>query len=397
MSDFEHESEAPRLALRDNTWAHMVIKEWMKSRNVRFDVGSNSYFMGKDNITMGDLAMEARVDIRYGKRKLSKESSLSTVRAVAKEGRKQALETVVERLVVPARTDDSALRGWLKEVLIEDMAEEEFENCVVVMKQWMWLVQKALLGRAQQWHIMPIFWGGQGGGKSTQVSKLLAPLGDFWAKNTFQVFMGQFDALPMHWNYALFLDEMGSASKAEAARVKMCIDSPIIPGRGMFTDEGRRLVRNASFIAATNEPPPHGLMDTTGGRRFYSLECRSTPVIGERAAFFNGIDYKTLWWCVDPNAPAPVLERREQIAIKQHVTNRAPGSIERFLDEGCEIVASCDTSLTEFRDAFREHCLRSGMHFAFPPQRQVVSLLESLGLRVVNLSGRYTIKDLVVR
>ncbi len=165
----------------------------------------------------------------------------------------------------------------------------------------------------------------------------------------------------------------------------------------MFTDEGRRLVRNASFIAATNEAPPHGLMDTTGGRRFYSLECRSTPVIGERAKFFNGIDYKTLWWCVDPDGPAPVLERREQIALKQHVTNRAPGSIERFLEECTEFVAGFDTPLTEFRDAYREYCLRCGLHFTFPPQRQVAQLLQSFEIRVTSTNNRFTLKDTSLR
>lgn len=397
MFEIDAEDDAPRASFKANVWAHALIREWFRAKNVKFDVGSNSFFIGQKNVTIGNLARDARVEIAYGKRKISKDASVSVIESIATSSREEALADVTDSIVMPRRTDDTILRSWLKELLVEDMDSEEFENCVAVMKQWLWLVQRALLGKPQQWHIMPIFWGGQGGGKSTQIAKLLAPLGSFTAKNTFQVFMGQFDALPMHWNYALFLDEMGSASRAEAARVKMCIDSPIIPGRGMYTDEGRRLVRNASFIAATNEPPPHGLMDTTGGRRFYSLECRSTAVVGERARFFNELDCTAIWHCVDPEGPAPVLERREQVALKQHEVNRALSPLERFVTEGCIMADGVTLPLPEFRDAFREYCLRCGIHFSFPTFRQAASQLEALGMRVSTHAGSFTIRDLAVR
>lgn len=245
---------------------------------------------------------------------------------------------------------------------------------------------------------MPIFWGAQGGGKSTQVQNLLKPLGSFAKEETFRIFIDQFAALPMHWSYALFLDEMASAERAEATAIKRAISSPEIPGRSMYSDDGRRLVRNASFIACTNSAPTHGLEDPTGGRRFYSLPCRSTPVVGERREFFNCVNYMNLWCCVDPQEAAPLDARRTEISARQNEVNRAKSIYEEFIADRCEPRLDNDREVfSSFTRSLDAYITRRKKKNEVPSYARLRTELEALGYRCTTTNGVYRVHGLVIK
>jgi hypothetical protein len=232
--------------------------------------------------------------------------------------------------------DDTELRRLCTAFFSPKLDYEERENAIAVIKQWLWLVKRNLAGLPELYHIMPIFWSKQGGGKSTTIFRLLEPLKTAWRKDNFALFADPFAALRMHYAYAIFLDEMAKVERAGAASLKEAVSNSHIPGRGMWSDAVRSKIRRASFIAATNEPPPHGLTDTRGARRFFSIRCRDEKPEGEIKAIFDSFNAVEIWRCVDHKGPAPLLHeagRWAKVQDEQNKTVRATSLFEDFWTE----------------------------------------------------------------
>ena len=391
MSSEETEEQSLGLAFRQNDkWVHRTAK-WMEVVGVRYDVGSGSFCIGARNLTTKDVAMMAKTDIRYGKGHMNMDQATVVVKQIAHERRTAAIQTVCESLLVPPRCDDSELRKWLFEMMVSTDVEDQ-ENALAVMKHWLWLVERQLLGLELSWHMMPIFWSGQGGGKSFQIRDLLKPLGFLWRKATFQVVVGQFDSMPMHYNYALFFDEMASVAHADAAKLKYAIDAEVVPGRNMHDDSGRKITKNSLFICATNDPPPHGLGDTTGNRRMFSIETKTTRVNGtERQHIFDSVDYLKIWQCVDPNGPSPILGRFEIIRGKQEEV-KLQSVLEQYITD--HLVPSEDyIMLSDIQVELSTYAAQRGWrHFKSPGQLELRFQLQANGLTCVNHGNRWKLK-----
>jgi len=375
-----------------------LVTQWLQHHRVTYSVSTNSFRWMNRDYSQKELVDQVHLSLVYQGDRIKTKLLAAALKQIAVAKREQAIQGLVQQLCRAPRTTDAELRAWMREMLVAGISEEEYENCVTVLKHWLWLVQRQLLGLRQDWHIMPIFWGAQGGGKSTQVQNLLKPLGSFQKEETFRIFIDQFAALPMHWSYVLFLDEMASAEKAEATAIKRAISSPEIPGRGMYSDDGRRLVRNASFIACTNRAPTHGLEDSTGGRRFYSLPCRATPVTGARREFFSTVNYMNLWCCVDPQGPAPLDARRDQISARQNEVNRARSIYEDFIAD-CLDKAEDDERMpiAEFKRRISDYVTLSKKKNEIPSGAKLRIELEALGYRCTNTGNTLRVHGLVAK
>lgn len=385
--DSEQEDERPRLSVSADDWVMGAFEVYIAEHGIHLDVGADTFFQGARNIDRGDLEQDLRRHIRVGKRKLNKDQSEGVVRDFIHRERERKRLELLARLMDAPRTSDAALRAWCAQLFPEDTEAEEFENRICILKQWMWQVGKAVAGEKQQWHVMPIFWGPQGGGKSFQIQRLISPIAPFALNQTFRVFMGQFDALPMSTNYVLNLDEMGGVKHSEANRVKECISADYLAGRKIHSQHGHKLMRTASFIASSNDPPPHGLVDMTGARRFYSLKCRGGRVDGARAEFFNIVDPLDFWHCVDYKGEAPIKARLEAIAQVQNVINRTQSPLERFIDDECNPTEGEHEELKTLQAAYSEYCRRTRLHVPIPSQKQLETELVALGYEIVNHAG----------
>ena len=385
--------EKPKLVKSDNSRWFMPVIEFIQHRKITYDVGSHSFFEGRTNLTKKDLALQAKVNIRYGKRQMSMLQATAVVEDIMKEMRKQAVAQLADKIVAGDRTDDAELRRWLKELMVP-VPDEEFENCVCVMKHWIWLVQRHITGLPTSWHMMPIFWGGQGGGKSFQIERFLKCLGAFHDKATFAIFTDPFGMKTMHYTFALFIDEMAGVSRAEAGRIKTLMSSDYIGGRNMHSDDPRKLARNASFIAATNDPPPHGLGDTTGNRRFYSIECKSERVEGPRQELFDSIDYMKIWKCVDYQSEAVVLPVLKSVQMTQELTAQED-PFKEFIEECTECDPAARVSASDLSDAYGQFLVKRNWKNRVPHRKELRMLVERYtGVEAVNPQNRLYFKGL---
>lgn len=383
------------------------VLEWLYDQQVMFDLGSGSFrWQGADQPHAKLVKqIHANLLVRGNDGKLERIKK-ELIEAALDEHvilrRKIEIDRLQASLCGAPRTNDSTLRSWLAQLMTPDTDAEEFENCVVVMKQWLWLVQRSILGLQQKWHVMPIFWSStQGSGKSTQVRRLLEPLASFAQEKTFDMFKDMFDQKAMHNSFVIFFDEMDKADKVEATAVKRAISADYVSGRGMYSDDGRRLRRNASFIATTNAPPTHGLQDTTGARRFYSFHCREEKWIegGPREQFVNSLNFLDIWHCVSPHRfEAPIGARQQQITQRQAEVNRSRSLYESFLEERCARVTDEEGQpdpnarlhfrllSDELKSYIDAHVLRDA---TVPSYRQFKTELEALGIKCVNSSNIY--------
>lgn len=385
--------DQPKLAKNENNRWFRPVLEFIKERGITYDVGSHSFFEGRTNLTRKDLALQAKVNLRYGTKVMSLLQATAVVDDVMKEMRKQAVTQLADKIVAGDRTDDSELRRWLKE-MVEWKSDEKFELHVAVMKHWIWLVQRQIMGLPTSWHMMPIFWGGQGGGKSVQIERLLKPLGSFADKATFAIFSDPFGAKTMHYTFALFLDEMAGVSRADAGRIKTLISSDYIGGRNMHSDDPRKLARNASFIAATNDPEPHGLGDTTGNRRFFSIECKSTRVVGARKELFDSIDYMKIWKCVDYQSAPLTLPLLHEVEVAQAET-ALEDPFKEFMDQCTEFDPASSVKAGVLQRRYKEFCSERGWFARVPQQKELRRLVERyVDVQTVNSKNVLTFKGL---
>ena len=162
----------------------------------------------------------------------------------------------------------------------------------------------------------------------------------------------------------------------------------------MHSDSGRALKRNANFIAATNDIPPHGLADTTGNRRFHSIQCRAGIVDGERKAFFKSIDPLKIWGCVSyESETAPIKERLAEIQSEQ-TDYAAEDPFKTYLDN-CITPGQPDQEvyLAEIHRDYSDYCRNRSIRTRIPYQKELIQLLEGyLKVKVVNTGNRLRIR-----
>ncbi len=194
---------------------------------------------------------------------------------------------------------------------------------------FMWQVKRLATGRRSEHETMIVLVGGQGGGKSTFLRKLAAPLKELQisvshtslSDDRYQASLGR--ALIGIW------DELAGASKAEIAKVKHAITAEHFDPRTFFTDETRKVRRTVTFIAASNDSLCDVLTDPTGMRRFWEL-----PVLPLADwATINAIDAALIWQAIHHDDPCPLADPglRERIKEVQD-TYRPVDVVAMYLD-----------------------------------------------------------------
>lgn len=87
---------------------------------------------------------------------------------------------------------------------------------------------------------------------------------------------------------------------------------------------------NATFIGASNKQVKEIIVDPTGMRRFYQLDC--LPQMNWTA--LEQIDFLAMWTSVDEKAESPLLGQLAQVQARQGEI-RAKDSVEDFFERRC--------------------------------------------------------------
>lgn len=231
---------------------------------------------------------------------------------------------------------------WLKwaDAVCADPADVPLT--IAVMKSWVWQVKRKMCGLPVDNHLMPVFVGRQKGGKSTAVSKFVAPLAEGVVPATFRDVEDERCAEMFHWFPVLVLDEMEHGSKADVEAIKSRITAGKISYKPLYTNARKILDMRASFVGTSNRGVNEIINDPTGMRRFYQVNCHDRmdwPSI-------NSVDYQGLWRSVHEYHENPIVNMMGKLeAAQAEITSL--GNVEIWVKEGyAESKRECGLNLT---------------------------------------------------
>lgn len=305
-------------------WVHA----WLVENNVAASYSRN-IFMGTPSIAVprsGVLRKMRLARVREG-RPLQKETLEDIFNEWLEERRLGHLSALRAEL---SGFDERGLEE-LKRWCVAMFGADHNELYVEVLRHFVWQVKRKLFGLSVEFHMMPIFSGKQGSGKSTAIEKLLSPLKDLKSKpKGFGCVRDDREARLFIDHFVLFFDEMASAERTDVNEIKNLITSDVVEYRPMGTNDRDKGPNNAVFIGAANKQLSEIIMDDTGARRFFELNTSDKCDWD----LINAVDYALIWKCIAEDVDtSPAREHWDAIAQLQEQDMRHRTPVEEFLTE----------------------------------------------------------------
>ena len=386
---------------RSNQDIQNILSRMVSKGSLKYRVASKSWTYMGQAVTPGNLSRILAHKLEVSPNRL--------LNALDGEGFKRQADayTMLRRWLCTSDEqprDDQALRRWLKMLEREDTTPTAHEANVVAVKQWMWGVKRSVAEKKVRWPVAPIFWSRENGtGKSTNVIRLLKPLTDF-VKHVSATELGSRFSGAMFANTIIaFIDEFAGVDKVCTAGFKAILGGKPIDQRAMYSEAGIFCENHLSVLATSNERPPHGFVDHTGGRRFWSIHCLGAAVVegSERALALDSVDVEAIWAAVGtddlcPHETAPPAIRAFMDAVREeHLRTRT--SLENFVDEGTEW---CDQTvklpMKDFLAAYLKYCTESRQRAIGGSHKKVGEQLKNLGQTVVCTGNKVYIRGRVI-
>lgn len=236
----------------------------------------------------------------------------------------QRVRAVILASLKYTNTTDHHLKNWL--VAITGSATD-FQ--ISVIKHILWQVKRKINNLKVVYHLCPIFYGEQGGGKSTAIFKLLNPLIDFTVDFSPAEVIDTRNARSLNENYLCVFDEMAGMQRVEMESFKRIITAEYVTYRPMRSNNYVKVMQNTTFIGISNKSLPENIYDTTGLRRFVEFKCL------EKCdwSLLNTINVQDIWESIDENIPEGyVLSVIDELG--KHQKEMQPiEEVEQFLKE----------------------------------------------------------------
>lgn len=373
----------------------MVINAFPESR-LQYRVASDSWVLDGHSVSSGELSrlIACETDIVPSK-VLNLLAKMGWGRREAGAIQLNAWLKDVERRPV----SDRALRAWLKLMARKDTDPMMHEANVVAMKQWIWQVKRNIANRPVVWHVVPIFWSKENGtGKSFNLRRLLSPVDKFTRNLDVNELGERFSGRIFAQTLVAFLDEFAGVEKANVSQLKAIVTGKPIDSRSMYSESGFYAANRMSCIATSNLAPPHGFIDTTGARRFWSIHCSNEPMKeGPRRDAFDAIDMDQVWACVamgeEPphyTAPTAVLKYMEEV---REESLRSKTSLETFCEECLEEAPGERLILSDFKERYKRYCADGSLRPVRGGHKDISAKLKDMDYETVNYSNRYYLKN----
>lgn len=225
------------------------------------------------------------------------------------EDREQAAKLAINKIAFDpllVERGNEHLAAYLQILLYRPASNAE---CAVI-KQFLWLVKRHLVGKPASHHIMPVIVGGQGSGKTETLKRLIRGSGlpeDLILATSFSYLEDERNTPALSKHFIVFLDEMARASRADVNNLKRLITESTLTYRPMRTNEERKLKNNVTLIGASNQSIVELIKDYTGMRRYYELVTAdaSKYTLAEKNARWKGldsIDFAAIWSSINEGA-----------------------------------------------------------------------------------------------
>lgn len=177
-----------------------------------------------------------------------------------------------------------------------------------IIKKFIWQVKRKAKHESVTNHIMPVFTGPQGVGKSTFIKNLISPIAELSAPTDFKQLTDDRN-ITMFTNLVLVMDEMGYADRSDMETVKNIMTSDVLSRRPMRQNTTINVTQDATLIGASNKEIEQLIRDETGIRRFIGIRFSKHP---DWEAVSN-IDWSAIWRSVDEEQDDPTLETSNEI------------------------------------------------------------------------------------
>lgn len=251
-------------------------------------------------------------------------------------------------------SDLSTVQSWVKAVTGSDE-----QHLVSVIAHWMWQVKRKMNNKDVTNHLMPIVYGAQGAGKSSAVNQLLAPLNRYRLNIDLDQMTDDRYFKAMSENFVIMFDEMAGAARADMSALKKQITINYNDYRPMRTNEVVQVPQSCSFIAASNIPVNELLVDNTGMRRFFQINCLNKIDWGA----INGIDYVEMWKSIDETRPTGyILDHLDEILARQEALV-AQDEIKLYIEERNLTLSPTtkEVKASEIYNDYKMWCEENGM------------------------------------
>lgn len=196
---------------------------------------------------------------------------------------------------------------------------------VSVFAHFLWQVKMKVNQKNPTDHVMPVLFGRQGCGKTQALNKLF---------HMFSSYRTDFDMTDlsdsrcykqMAHSFVCVFDEMQGAARADVNSLKAKITANTVSYRPLGSNDNITVRQNCSFIAASNITIAEQIIDPTGMRRFWEVNCAETM----DWEALNNIDYLALWKGIDENKlggyyneyPEEVKARQAGLIAQDDVTS----------------------------------------------------------------------------
>jgi Cdc6-like AAA superfamily ATPase len=239
----------------------------------------------------------------------------------------------------------------------------EYKAAYYALSHWLWQVKRKLLGLPVTNHLMVLFAGPQGCGKSTAIDYLTRPLSSF-SQNL------RVDALADDRNNYLFgenfvgvCDEMQGGARADIDSLKHVITASELSTRRLGTNTHDKIPQNCSFIGSTNKDLQELVVDETGTRRFYVINCLALMDHN----IINSIPYLEIWKAIDENDPKGYSHHAMEDIKAAQEKCRVKSSVEQFaeafglLDKTLSVDTAKKVQTSQLYSAYKEYCEENGL------------------------------------
>jgi hypothetical protein len=363
---------------------------------LKFRVATSSWVLEGRSTTIGELARLVAFEIDASKSRVENMlAHAAREQSVAASQQIRAWLTMVEARPV----DDGPLREWLRLLGDPGTSELMHEANVVAMKQWIWQVKRNVAERPVVWHVAPIFWSTAGGtGKSFNVKRLFAPLNNFSRSLDVHDLGEKFSGPLLAQTLVAFFDEFAGAEQVNTAQLKAILTGKDIDSRAMYSEAGFHAKNRVSCIATSNLAPPHGFVDTTGARRFWSIKCSSERMDkgSPRMAQFDAMNIDPIWQAISVEDQSPQYttpeEVRQFMEQERERRLRTKSSLENFCEECLTPNEGDRLKLKDLVQHYKGYCADTRQPILRGGYRVLRDHLVGMGLEVVNHANLYYLK-----
>jgi len=173
----------------------------------------------------------------------------------------------------------------------------------------------------------PVFYGGQGVGKTFICRELRKPFGELGGPDKVSSMMDEFNQKKYGLMLISDLDDISKVADRDLANLKNFATSDILTPRKMRSEENHFIKKITTVVCSSNSPIHEVIPDTTGARRFFQIDVPITGYVDP----IRGTDFLKLWQAVDINW-SPSREEQQVISDSQRL-QRKRDVVEVWWDE----------------------------------------------------------------